>query len=149
MADFSRISEFAWQQFMQSKASYDASGIVLSERDEAALFAQCIELQVLKAPASAQFPPLQQMMVNGSGGQYTVSGYVDSQNSYGAMIRTQYTYHIYRDMYGRWVCTDKFVDTQTSVNASILGNTIIWWILGLAGTLITYFIISSQINNMF
>ena len=149
MADFSNTSEFAWQQFLQTKAANEAAGVVLSERDEAALFAQCVELQVLKAPATAQFPPLNQMIVNGSGGMYSVSGYVDSQNSYGAMIRTQYTYHVQRDMYGKWSCTDKFVSTQASATASVLGSTILYWIIGLLFIFITYMIISAQMDSIF
>lgn len=149
MADFSNTSELAWLQYQNTKAANDAAGVVLTERDEAALFAQCVELQVLKAPATAQFPPLNQMIVNGSGGYYSVSGYVDSQNSYGAMIRTQFTYNVQKDMYGKWSCTNKFVDTNTSIATSMMGNTILWWILSILGTVIFYFIISNQIEGMF
>lgn len=78
MADFSNTSDLAWLQYQNTKAANDAAGIVLTERDEAAMFAQCVEFQVLKAPATAQFPLLNQMIVNGSGGYYSVSGYVDS-----------------------------------------------------------------------
>ena len=60
---------------------YRQKGIELSERDQAALFAQCVETQVLKSPASAVFPPLNQMVVSGQDGKYAVSGFVDSQNS--------------------------------------------------------------------
>ena len=142
MADY---SDMAWAEYQNRKAVYSAHGNYLSERDEAALFAQCLELQVLKAPASAVFPTLQEMIVNGSGDRYNVSGYVDSQNSYGAVVRTKYTYNIEKDATGRWKCTDKFVDTASSV----MGNAIIWWAIGIIGSLITYFVISSQINSMF
>ena len=40
----------------------------------------------LKAPANAEFDS----SVTGGGGQYTVTGTVDSENSFGAMLRSNY-----------------------------------------------------------
>ena len=144
MADFSNTSEMAWLEFLKRKEQYDC----ISERDEAALFAQCVELQVLKAPATAQFPAFEQMVVNGSNGHYNVSGFVDSQNSYGASIRSQYTYNIEKDGNGKWKCTDQFVDSATQINRQVnqqmTSNTILFWILGIIGTLITIGVTSCQ-----
>ena len=53
MADLNNTSELAWLQFKKKKAECGE----ISERDEAALFAQCVELQVLKAIHSVA-PPL-------------------------------------------------------------------------------------------
>lgn len=49
----------------------------------------------LKAPATAEFPSCREAVItpqaNGAAGQqYTVSSYVDSQNSFGAKLRTHY-----------------------------------------------------------
>lgn len=145
MADYSNTSEMAWLQFTKKKNEYG----ILSERDEAALFAQCVELQVLKAPATAKFPDFDQMVVNGSNGHYNVSGFVDSQNSYGASIRSQYTYNVEKDSSGKWKCTNQFVSTSSQINNHMLGNTIIWWILGILGTLITIGVTSCQMNGLF
>ena len=149
MADYSNTSEMAWLQFQKKKADRGP----LSEREEAALFAQCIELQVLKAPATAVFPGFDEMVVNGSDGRYAVSGFVDSQNSYGAAIRTQYTYNVEKDGSGKWKCTDHFVDSAAQIsariNAQTVGNTILYWILGIIGTLITLGITTCQVNSMF
>ena len=149
MADYSNTSEMAWLQFTKKKETYEN----LSERDEAALFAQCVELQVLKAPATAQFPAFDEMVVNGSNGHYSVSGFVDSQNSYGASIRSNYTYNVEKDSSGRWKCTDQFVDSSEQINKQInnqmVGNTVLWWILGIIGTLITSGVTSCQMESLF
>lgn len=145
MADFSNTSEMAWLQFEKKKVEYPT----LSERDAAALFAQCVELQVLKAPATAKFPTFDEMIVNGSNGHYSVSGFVDSQNSYGASIRSNYTYNVEIDASGKWKCTNQFVDTSTQIKNQMVGNTILWWVLGILGTLITIGITSCQMNSLF
>ena len=45
----------------------------------------------LKAPATAVFCKPEELQIKEIEGVYTVSGWVDSQNSYGAMIRTPFT----------------------------------------------------------
>ena len=145
MADFSNTSDLAWLQFTKKRFEYSN----LTERDEAALFAQCVELQILKAPASAVFPSFEEMLVNGSNGNYSVSGFVDSQNSYGATIRSNFTYNVQKDSTGKWKCTDQFVDTSTQINNQMVGNTILWWILGIIGTLITIAFSYSQMADLF
>ena len=56
--------------------------------------------------------------MEGASGHYIVSGYVDAQNGYGAMVREKYTYHIEKDPNGRWNCTDKFA-SPNKLNLSL------------------------------
>jgi hypothetical protein len=44
----------------------------------------------LKSPATAKFQPFDESMVSYSGDEYIVTGYVDSQNSFGALIRSHF-----------------------------------------------------------
>ena len=84
-----RVNNKAQYDYQQKINAYrEVVGEDPTEETEAMLFAQAIELQLLKAPASAQFCALEQMsfgiLPNGA---YRVSGFVDAQNSYGAMVR--------------------------------------------------------------
>lgn len=46
----------------------------------------------LKAPSTADFAPFHKMAISGSGtGPWSVRGYVDSQNSFGAKLRSSFT----------------------------------------------------------
>lgn len=58
----------------------------------------------LKAPASASFAPFrEQSIVAKTEGKFSVSAWVDSQNSFGAMLRTRY------------LCEVQFVGTQAQL----------------------------------
>ena len=49
-------------------------------------------LNSLKSPSSASFAPYQELIITGSGdGPWTVKGWVDAQNSFGAKLRSQYS----------------------------------------------------------
>jgi hypothetical protein len=56
----------------------------------------------LKAPASADFSGVFDTTVTGSGNDYTVRGYVDAQNSFGAQIRSDYTCEIQDSGDDKW-----------------------------------------------
>lgn len=51
---------------------------------------QWVEEQ-LKAPSTAEFPTTSSVDISNKGAQWTVNGYVDAQNGFGAMIRTDFT----------------------------------------------------------
>ncbi|WP_142459659.1 hypothetical protein [Geodermatophilus aquaeductus] len=68
-------------------------------RDEIGAGVACEEFvkRQLRAPATADFPNFQEYVVTGSGDQYTVQGYVDAQNGFGALIRSDWSCSIQRD----------------------------------------------------
>lgn len=45
----------------------------------------------LKSPSTAKFCSYSKAQISNSGGTYTVKGYVDAQNGFGATIRTNFT----------------------------------------------------------
>jgi hypothetical protein len=59
---------------------------------EARAFAEHLVRQSLKAPSTAEFGPYSSVKVVPMGGDsWTVSGYVDAQNGFGAQIRSQWS----------------------------------------------------------
>ena len=130
MADIKPVVELATKQFMKKKQEMTENGITLSEEHEIALFASCIHLQTLCSPDSAKLPPLEDSYVSKQqDGSYKVSGYLDSQNSYGTYIRSQYTYIVKKEN-GQLQCPDVFVDAAQqkveknvdAINKSINSN---------------------------
>lgn len=59
----------------------------------------------LKAPSTADFPWYDPSYVSASGNKYTVSAYVDAQNSFGAMVRSVWTCTAYYSK-GNWSTED-------------------------------------------
>lgn len=59
----------------------------------------------LKSPATAEFQNYNKFAANQDSGSnnYWVSGYVDSQNSFGAMIRTNFACELKRSDSGQWL----------------------------------------------
>ena len=107
--DNSEMSSKAQYDFKKKLEKYRKEHGDPTEEVEAMLFAQAVELQTLKAPSSAQFCDLEQMTVSRElNGSYIVSGFVDSQNSYGAYIRDSFTLTVFKDE-AEWKSADKFV----------------------------------------
>ncbi|MBR3893861.1 MAG: hypothetical protein IKJ35_01810 [Clostridia bacterium] len=168
MSDYSNVSAIAEIQFSKKKAEMEANGVTFNEKEEAALYAQLIELQLLKVPTSAIFPPLDEMFVQGNeDGTYSVSGFVDAPNSYGTMLRKQFSYQV-KKVDGKWTCLDTFIDSQEyereklraekmkdmmeiqeKVDSTITNNTFLWWILGIIGSIISAVIFYFQYGDLF
>lgn len=70
---------------------YDRDSNARHTDDEAFAVAQKIVKENLKSPSTAKFCSILQASVSNSGNKYTVTGWVDSQNSFGATLRTSFT----------------------------------------------------------
>lgn len=110
-------SDQAQLEFSRRLAQFVEAYGSITERQEAILFAQSVELQLLKAPQTARFPSFENYNVSENDGHYKISGYVDSQNSYGASIRTPFTINAFKTG-GSWSCSDKFVSTSSVVGGA-------------------------------
>ena len=157
MADIKPVVELAKKQFLKKQQEMTNNGTILSEEDEIALFALCIHLQTLTSPDTAKLPPLEDSYVSKQpDGSFKVSGYLDSQNAYGTYIRSQYTYIIKKED-GQFECSETFVDaTQqemekniNNINQLVTSHTVIWWLLGIIGTIITISISACQMSSLF
>ncbi|UAM97739.1 hypothetical protein K8354_15790 [Polaribacter litorisediminis] len=79
-------------------------------KTEAAYSAQKFVEKQLKAPSTAKFPSLNKANIKKSNDVYEVSSYVDSQNGFGAMIRSNYTVKISRKDNGNITLLDIKID---------------------------------------
>jgi hypothetical protein len=79
----------------------DASG---GDRSEGMAKVMCEDFveDRLKSPSSAEFSGIFDTTISGSGDDYTVTGYVDAQNGFGAMLRSNYTCQVRDDGNDRW-----------------------------------------------
>ena len=141
------MSAQAQYAFNEKLAAAKESTMNIDESVEAKLFAQAVELQLLKSPATAKFCSLEEMTITMNEDTYIVSGYVDSQNSYGATVRTPFKVTVFKEN-GTWKNADKFLSMSASIGAQVVSHTIIYWIIGIILSLVSfaffYFIISSQ-----
>ncbi len=101
----------------------------------------------LKSPASAQFAEDKWTITGNDQAGYTVSGYVDSQNSYGAMIRNDFSAVVKPE---NGVPRVLFANVGTQTNAqnskSFCALYLIISIVTGIGGLILYFLISSFVD---
>jgi len=73
--------------------SKPATPKVYTEKDRERTAYVCAKLKVeeeLKAPSTAKFQPYPDAVITNNGLYYFVKSYVDAQNSFGAMIRTDF-----------------------------------------------------------
>lgn len=76
-------------QQQQEKKRKEAQELYLSR--QAYLFAQDLIIEYLKSPSSAEFPGSSQIKLVPLGNdRYYIDGYLDSQNGFGAQVRTKY-----------------------------------------------------------
>ena len=97
----------------------------------------------LKSPASAQFPVDCISIVGDEVGGYKIDGFVDSQNSYGAMIRNDFSAEVKIENGFPVVTTSSVAAKATAERAKDFGtNYILLTILTALGGIILYSLIS-------
>lgn len=100
----------------------------------------------LKSPSSAVFCKENELFIKEHNGMYYVSGWVDSQNSYGAMIRTNIKDFKIKNENGLLIPKS---NANIMASNSLLGKLATNWVLALIWTIITmaiiYFIMSNTI----
>lgn len=73
----------------------------------AGVFCQYVAKNSLKSPATAKFAGYGETAAqHRGGGEYEVISHVDSQNEFGALIRTKYYCHVQFDGKGSWDLVD-------------------------------------------
>lgn len=88
-----------WQaqaEFNRRLAAYSKEGASADERTQAKLFAQAVMTHTLMAPYTAVFSDLNETAIAENYGAYTVTGWVDSQNMFGAMMRTPFSMVVFK-----------------------------------------------------
>ena len=89
--------------FYQEPKIPNSSSETSNENIEAYVAAKQFVTQKLKSPSTAKFPPNYDAQISNLGsGRFSVSGYVDSQNSFGAIVRTKYTVIILKNSSTSW-----------------------------------------------
>jgi hypothetical protein len=74
------------------------SGPYVPDKADAYIAAKQFVERSLKAPSTADFASLSESLVSNTDGfTWEVQGYVDSQNAFGAMIRTKYKAKVFVD----------------------------------------------------
>ena len=84
---------------------------------DAEIMARTFVKRSLKSPTTAQFPddsdaPVTSVRLDGEKWQWRVTGYVDSQNGFGAMVRSKYyvTLHAKDQRGDSWLCDDARIE---------------------------------------
>jgi hypothetical protein len=81
-----------------SKSNTSVQSIQYDKEINSTVFAEKTIKDILKAPSTAKFVDVQAYELSNEKDVWAVNGYVDSQNSYGAMIRNQWEVQLdYRD----------------------------------------------------
>lgn len=75
----------------------------LTEEQEGIIFSQKFHLLFLKNPEAAKFPEFDDYEIQKNDETYTIKGYCDSTNSYGAQVREKHEYEVYKHE-NEWTC---------------------------------------------
>lgn len=100
----------------------------------------------LKAPTTAVFCKDYELLIKENKGIYYVSGWVDSQNSFGAMIRTQINNFKISNVNGILIAKSNI---RSMAMCKLLGNLALNYIIGIIITLVLFIICFSALGSLF
>ena len=139
------LSVQAQAEYSKRLAEFSRDGAGADEITQAKLFAQAVQLMVLKAPATAVFAGLNETTAAEENGVYTVAGWVDAQNSYAAMIRTPFTMIVSKKD-GVWQTGSTFISEEAAVNSKTASNFLAYLIFAVIATIVIYYIMQTLIG---
>lgn len=136
------MSTQAQAEYKKMLAAYSQDGAYADELTQAKLFAQAVEILTLKAPSTAAFSGLDETTIAEDNGTYTVTGWVDAQNSFGAMIRTPFSILVSKKD-GAWQTGSVFESTETAIKKKFAPKFVLYLILAVIGTVVLYYVIQT------
>lgn len=102
----------------------------------------------LKAPITAVLCSIEEMTITQNHGEYEIQGYVNSQNSYGAMVATDFTVKaVYAN--NSWVITNSKIGVKLAKNfaKNFTASYIAFIIFGIVMSILLYFLFSTLISG--
>lgn len=131
-----------------SNANYEVPTFTAPARTSAPVDMDALSVAILnavrpslKAPLTAVLCSHEEMTISNTNGEYEIQGYVNSQNSYGAMIATDFTAKA-RYVNGNWIITNSAIGVKNAKNyaksfaANYIVISIFVGVMGLLGYLI-------------
>ncbi len=136
------MSTQAQAEYSRKLAAFGREGAVADEQTQAKLFAQAVQLLILKAPSTAVFSYLNETSIEEDHGMYTVSGWVDAQNGFGAMIRTPYTILVFKKD-GIWYTGSAFESTEAVIKKKLVTKYAKYFLIAAIFMALLYYIIDA------
>jgi len=143
--DFSNVRMNSSNEGFYNNISQNVNSVNMTDEDQDELSKAILGAirPSLKAPMTAVLCNREDMTIIQNGSEYIVEGYVNSQNSYGAMIATDFTAKLVKQN-GQWITTGTQVGVKNAKKyaKNFAANYIVISIFTAIGGLILYFIIS-------
>ncbi len=134
------MSKQAQAEYNKKLAAYGKDGAHADEKTQAKLFAQAVHTLTLKAPSTAVYSDLNETAIAENDGMYTVTGWVDAQNSYGAMIRTPFSILVFKKD-GVWQTGSEFESAEIAIKKKFAVRYVLYLVVAGISTAVLYFII--------
>lgn len=134
------MSKQAQIEYNKKLAAYSKNGAPADEKAQAKLFAQAVQTLTLKAPSTAVYSDLNETAIAENDGIYTVTGWVDAQNTYGAMMRESFSILVFKKD-GVWQTGSVFESAETALKKKFVARYVLYLALAVISTVVLYYII--------